>query len=323
MGMDPITIAAAAAAASSIGGAISSDRTNARNTRAYQTQQGLINSRAQGMMQSGTDPFAQQLMDMLKGGPNGFQAPTNITTPVIGTGMVTGNQGFNTGQDALSQMIRSGGQPFDTSKMFAALAPLDQRNIASQVAGLHGASTSLGQRFGSATLGAEGRMRGNFAQDIAARNAGIQQSAYEAAQGRTMSAAGQLQQGGLQQAGLLAQIAQANAGNSMQGQQFNSTQQQAYNQFLSAIIGQAGGFQNAQSSRNAQLLSIMAGINPAQQQPSGIPGAGSDISSMLMFLPFLRQMMPQSPINIPGYIPAPNIPSNFPTFPGYTPTPYP
>lgn len=292
MGLDPLSWAAIAAATSSAAGAISGDRASARNTRAQQAQQANINSRATGMMQTGQDPFAKMLMDMLHGGPGGFTSPTPVNAPVIGTDMVTGNQAFNTGQDALSQMIRSGGQPFDTSKLFGALAPLDNRLIASQVAGLHGAATSLGQRFGSATMGAEQRLRGNFAQDIAGRNAGIQQSAYEAAQGRTMGAAQSLQQGGLSQAGLLAQIAQANAGNSMQGQQFNSSQQQMFNQFLQSVIGQAGSFQNNQQNRNAQLLSIMAGINPAQQQPSQIPGAAGDISQLLMFLPFLRSMMP-------------------------------
>lgn len=304
MGVDPLTLGLILAGGSAVGGAVSGDRANARNTRAQQQalaaqahQQALINSMAGGQMQTGQNPFAQMLMARLNGGQGGFTAPTPLTTPNISSDFVTGNQGFNSGQDALMQMIRGGGQPFDTSKQFAALAPLDQRLIDQQVAGLRGSSTSLGQRFGTATMGAERMLRGNFAQDIAARNAGIQSSAYESAQGRNLSAAGQLQQGGLSQAQLLSQIAQANAGNQMQTGQFNSAQNQAWNQFISGVIGQAGGFQQGQQNQNAQLLAIMAGLQPggaAQFQPSGLPGAFGDIGQLLMFLPFLRGLQGQT-----------------------------
>lgn len=300
MGADPLTLGLILAGGSAVGGAVTGDRANARNSRAQQQalaaqqrQQAMVNQYAQAGMQQGQNPFAQMLMARLNGGAGGFTAPTPITAPTIDTGIATGNQGFNAGQDGFLQMLRRGGNPFDTSAQFAALAPLDQRLIDSQVAGLRGSSTSLGQRFGTATTGAERLLRGNFAQDISARNAGIQSSAYEAAQGRTMGAAQGLQQGGLQQAGLLAQIAQANAGNQMNAGQFNTTMNQGWNQFISSIIGQAGGFQNAQNSQNAQLLSIMAGLQPpgaVQGQPSQLPGALGDIGQLLMFLPFLTQM---------------------------------
>lgn len=305
MGVDPLTMGLLLAGGSQVAGAIGGDRANARNTRAQQQalaaqahQQALINSSAQGMMQQGQNPFAQMLMARLNGGPGGFTAPTALTAPTISSDFVTGNKGFNSGQDALMQMIRGSGQPFDTSKQFAALAPLDQRLIDSQVAGLRGSSTSLGQRFGTATMGSERMLRGNFAQDIAARNAGLQSSAYESAQGRNMSAAGQLQQGGLSQASLLAQIAQANAGNQIQTGQFNSAQNQAYNQFISQVLGQAGGLQQGQQNQNAQLLAIMAGLQPpgfAQSQPSSLPGAFGDIGQLLMFLPFLRGLQGGAP----------------------------
>jgi hypothetical protein len=298
MGVDPLTLGVIGAGASGLWGAANQTSANRANTRAQQQalaaqahQQAIINSLAQSQMQGGPNPFAQMLMARLGGGQGGFTAPTGLTAPNISSDFVTGSQGFNAGQDALMQLIRGSGQPFDTSKQFAALAPLDQRLIDSQVAGLRGSTTSLGQRFGTATMGAERLLRGNFAQDIAARNAGIQSSAFESAQGRNLAAAQGLQQGGLSQAQLLAQIAQANAGNQLQTGQFNAAQNQAYNQFIASIIGQAGGLQQGQQSQNAQLLAIMAGLPQqgfAQQQPSALPGAFGDISQLLMFLPFLR-----------------------------------
>src|SRR5215213_2579648 len=62
------------------------------------------------------------------------------------------NQAFNPGQDALMQYLRSAGQPFDTSAQFAALAPLEARDIQTQVSQLRAGAGSLGQRFGGAMM---------------------------------------------------------------------------------------------------------------------------------------------------------------------------
>jgi hypothetical protein len=343
-----------------------------------------------------------------------------IAAPTINLGAM-GSRGFNMGQDALGQMLRrspgpsvtdptlaldlqNAGQSFNNSDLFSALAPLDQRTIDTQVAGLQGSMGSLGQRFGTATLDKERQLRSDFAQNLAARNAQLQSSSFENAANRQLQALGQrgtreqfqatlplqqqaqqlataqaLMSGGQQQSSLLAQIAQANAANSLQAQtsnaqyglqaggmnqdaliraalanqgvamqaglanqgaglqaqssnagnmlqallanmgsmnqagqfgataanqagqfnagqqtqagQFNAAQQQQFNQFMQSIIGQASGMQSGQTTQNAQLLAIMAGlpgINAPQQQPSAYPGAMGDMSQLLMFLPFLQ-----------------------------------
>jgi hypothetical protein len=87
------------------------------------------------------------------------------------------------------------------------------------------------------------------------------------------------------------QAGQFNAGQQTQAGQFNAAQQQQFNQFMQSIIGQASGMQSGQTTQNAQLLAIMAGlpgINAPQQQPSAYPGAMGDMSQLLMFLPFLQ-----------------------------------
>lgn len=360
MGFDPLTIGVGLAAGSSVLGAVGQDRANARNTRAQQAalaaqqqRQAQIDSFIKPYLNSGANPFASMLMSMLNGGTPGqpgFTMPSAVPSftynpAAIDPSVVTGSQGFNTGQDAIMQMLnrgitlptdaslgedlRSAGQKFDTSDLFASLAPQDARMLDEQVAQLRGSFGTLGQRFGTAAGQQERQLRGNFIQDVAARNAGIAQTSFENAanrnlQGLTLQAqreqflsqlplmqgqyqlslADALQRGGLDQAGLLAQIAQANAasqnaagqfnaGQQAQTSQFNAGQSQLWNQFLSSVIGQAGGLQQNQQSLNAQLLAIMAGQQPAgvvQQQPSPYPGAIGDIGQLLMFLPFLNSL---------------------------------
>lgn len=307
MGMDPLTIAVAASAASGLYGAFSGNKTAQNNLNAQQQKQEQINSFAMPYLQQGENPYAAQLKKMLTGGAGGFQAPTTqqaftFNPTLADPSSVAGTQGFNAGQDSYMQLLKTGGSPFDTSKMFETLAPLDQRLIDQQVAQLQGSAGSLGARFGTANADREAMLRRDFTQNIAARNAGIQQQSYESAQGRSMAAAGGLQQGGLQQMGLLQQLAQFNAGTQNQaGQfnagaqtqagQFNAAQSSAWNSFMSQILGQAGGFQNQQQGFNNQLLGIMAGVPTPQGQPNQVPGALGDISQLMMFMPFLRQAM--------------------------------
>lgn len=351
MGMDPLTIGLGLSAAGGLYGAFNQNKTNTQNYNAQQSaaaaqtaRQGQIDKYVQPFLSQGQNPFASQLMQMLNGGVGGFKSPTpqtpftynpasyNPSMVQPGTA-ATGTQGFNAGQDSYMQLLKSGGSPFDTSSMFSALAPLDQRAIDQQVAQLQGSQGSLGSRFGTATADRESNLRRDFLQNITARNAGIQQQSYEAAQGRVANAAGGLQSGGLQQMSLLAQIAQANAGaqnqagqfnagsanqagqfnagQEMQTGQFNQAAQQTWNSFMSQILGQAGGLQAQQQGQNAQLLSIMAGLQPPgvpQQQPSALPGGLGDIGQLLMFLPFLRGMGGggagnRAPVNSP-YLPA-------------------
>lgn len=345
MGVDPLTIGLGLAAGSSVLGAVTGDRANARNNRSAQTaqqyalqQQQLINQQAGGLMQQGQNPFSSMLLSMLNGGGAGglgkggfgFAQPQNVQgytydptsytgstiglpqninaqqlapgqanlnmIPQLSAQMLTpgaiGSQGFNSGQDALMQMLnrspgpsvndptlglelQQAGQSFNNSDLFGALAPLDQRLIDTQVAGLQGSLGSLGQRFGTTTLDKERQLRSDFAQNIAARNAQLQSTSFENAAQRQLQALGQrgtreqfmatlplqqqaqqlntaqaLQQGGLQQSGLLSQLFQANQG---------------------------AGLQAGQANQGATLQALLANLQ-AQQQ-TGLANQSTDLAS--------------------------------------------
>jgi hypothetical protein len=430
---DPVTWgilgSAAVGAGSSIYGANQTNKTNQANFNAAQQQQSLINNQAQSMMQQGTNPYAQALMQMIsqmrppemqgqvQGGPVGiggggfgglrspigrgglyslggntlfsqqgagvdrgdhildnadtgisadiggstggmnngptYYPPQTINTPVdpgrmqfpqgnmyqynpvnapnfkptmLGAApmnainladlftpqvggvpqsqaaqagpvqQVTGTQGVNAGQDALMQMMNKdigaprndflGGQlqqlgmgdsQFDNSNLFAAMAPLDQRVIDEQVSQLQGGKGSFGQKFGSQTRKQETDLRSQFAQNITARNAGIQQQSFEAAQGRRMGALGQL--GGLEQfygqmpfqnAALQLQAAQG-AGQLGQGSAGLNLQAQLANQqaglqtgLQNAAFQQQTGQFNAGNSLQAQLAQAQLGLQAGQ-----------------------------------------------------------
>lgn len=172
-----------------------------------------------------------------------------------GTGAL-GTAGFNTGQDALMQMLRSDprtkvdqtlegimanqGDPYNNSELFRSMGVLDQRAIDEQIGQLRGSFAGLGQRFGSSAQRQEGTIRREMTDDMMARNAQIQAAAYEAAQGRRMDAAsaltgreqfgqqlrsniaGQVQSGGLAGADVILGATTANNQARLAGQQFNA-----------------------------------------------------------------------------------------------------
>jgi hypothetical protein len=261
-----------------------------------------------------------------------IQMPGGIDLPQIGMPAVVGTQGSNAGQDGLLQMMRrdvsaprdasidpmlqSGTQQFDNSALFRALAPQDNQLLDEQVNQLRGSAGSFGQRFGSEMIKREGNMRQTFANNIAARNAGIQQQSFEAAQGRNLQGAGiqsgreqffgqipfqnaQLQQ---QAAGQAGQLGQANQGLNLQAQQFNVGQNQNAQQFnaqnaiqaslasqgIAAQIGQANasnalqaGQFNAGQQQQANLANQSAGLQAGMQ--------GQQLS--------LQQMLAQAQMN--------------------------
>lgn len=107
---------------------------------------------------------------------------------------------FNTGQDGQMQMLRSGpgsrtlqtlsetGAPFDTSKLFQALAPVRDRQLQTGIASLRGGAPGIGQRFGSAQMASERQFAGEHLQNIAAQDAATSFQAHEAAQARRLQA---------------------------------------------------------------------------------------------------------------------------------------
>lgn len=231
--------------------------------------------------------------------------------------MVTGTQGANAGQDALLQMMRrdisaprdasidpmlqSGTGSFNNSGLMDALKTQDQGLLDEQVNQLRGSAGSFGQRFGSQMMKQEGQMRNQFATNVAARNASLQQQSFESAANRSLQgagiqagreqffgqqpfqnaqlqqgAAGMAQQGGFQGQGmgLQAQLANQNAG--LQAQQFNVGTQQNAQQFnagnsLQAMLAnQQTGLQSG--LQNNQLAAQLGMFNAGNLQQAGLQG---------------------------------------------------
>jgi hypothetical protein len=188
MGMDPLTIALAASAASSLYGAYSSNKTAEKNRDAVIQHQGQVNEQLTPYLQQGTNPFAELLLRSVGGSS-------------------TGTQEFNTGQDGFMQFLNRGGAQFDNSPQFQALKTMDDLNLGEQVAQLHASAGSLGQRFGTAMNRNEALLRSNALATTGARNAGIASQSFESGAQR-----------GLQAQALLAQIL-GQAGGFQQNQQ--------------------------------------------------------------------------------------------------------
>jgi hypothetical protein len=293
MGVDPLTMAAAATVASSVVGGYGQYQAQQAADAQFRQRQ----SQGQSMMKTGKDPYQVALQQLL-----GKQdAPTQLGADQgnINTGGIMGN--FNVGQDALMQFLRSNPQnqqEFASSQAFDMLQGLDQRNQNQAVNALNANFGSLGSRFGSGAARQTSDLLANMGAQTGARNAGILQSSFENAANRRLQgmglelqgAQGLAQQGG-QMAQLAAQLGMANQSN----QQFNTTfnqgaRQQAFQNQMGGI--QAGfGMQNANDQYNMGLYSIMSGM----QAPSGngyqaaSQGLG-DIGQLMMFLPMLKQM---------------------------------
>jgi hypothetical protein len=298
MGMDPITLAAAASVTSSLIGGYGQAKAQSAAQRRFDAAQ----RQGQSMMKTGQDPYELNLQRLLQGQADPTQLSLNAGN--IDTGSILGN--FNSGQDALAQFLRAdpaNQQSFDASQSFNLLDALDQRNQNTAVGALNSNFGSLGSRFGSGAQRQTSDLLANINAQTGARNAGILQSSFENQANRRLQGLGlQLQgaQGIAQQGNAMAQLA-AQLGIANQGnQQFNTTfnqsaRQQAFQNQFSGI--QAGfGMQNANDAFNAQLFSIMQGLAAPQGNAyTAIGQTGGDISQMLMFLPFLKQLGQPAP----------------------------
>lgn len=259
--------------------------------------------------------------------PTLAQAPSNVVAPTLGAApqasfnAITGLQplqapgatqlqsisgvdvagpsigeSFNTGQDSLMQLLNrtigGGDQTFGAQQTIDALQPLDQRLINQQVSGLRGSAGSLGQRFGSSLRQDEGRLREQFAQDIAARNAQLMQSAYESGQNRQLQSlgiggqlAGQLQQSELQRAGLGQQAQLATAQNQQQANLANvSNALQARGIDVNALL--QTGLANQQTGLQTALANQQTGAQTSQfntglQQQRGLADVQNALQALL------------------------------------------
>jgi hypothetical protein len=280
---------------------------NRQANRLNQRQDQLL-EQAAGMRQTGPGAAEQQLLRLLSGDMSGMTFDPTLVDPSA----LLGQGGFNLGQDALMQMLRAtpesnanksleailagGGMPFDTSELFGALETTDRRNTNQQVAGLRAGASGLGQRFGSATQGAEVALRQGIAADTGTRNAGIQQGSHEAAQNRLLQAIAQLGARDQLQAGLAQSVQQgglsaadfllgANAQNNQFGLAGASLNQQNRSG-MAGILQQLLSAEQGRNMFNLQTLGLGAGMQPAL--PSyGYGNAANDLGQLIMFMQLL------------------------------------
>lgn len=269
--------------AAALGGFMSTRNKNKQAKRQEQYGQQQAQN-FQGMMQTGPSALEQQGQAMM----GGMTAPAAYTAQTVGGPGWTpesfnaqgalGGFGFNTGQDALMQSLRTdptaksnqalqaiiGGQgnPFDTSEMFRALGVMDQRATNTAVAQTRAGASGLGQRFGSYMARQEGDMRLRANEAAAARNAQIQMQSYGDAQQRLLASIGQLSgneqfgaQNRLAAAGQLQQAALGAGNLQLGGVQANNAAQQALaaQQIQAAGMNQQAGLQAAGLNQQGQL----------------------------------------------------------------------
>lgn len=87
---------------------------------------------------------------------------------------------------------------------------------------------------------------------------------------------------------LASQLGQFNANQRLANQQFNAQMGLQGNNQLMQLLNMGNQFQYGQQSQNAQLLALMQGLRPGQQQPSAWPGALSDIGMTMMMAQYLN-----------------------------------
>ena len=348
MGMETLALAGIGMQGiGSVAGALGQDRANRRAARGAEQHRGQVWNLGQSFMNEEANPFIGDISSLIRDMPEleEFFSP-EVKASLVGTR--TPGEGFNVGQDALMQLLRAdpsrqlnstatgflerqvatGGLPFDTSELFSRLGEVDSATINREAGAVRGSAGSLGQRFGSAIGDRETRLRTDALRDIGARNAGIQAQAYEAGQGRAMSAAGGLNQNIMQLLGLRTGAAQALAGNElnlsellqrgdlanqtatnragefnagMRLQGFDANQRaqgQRIAQLLSALQLGGGMYEQGQNRRLGAFQTMAGGPSPFQPGPSALPGAFGDMGQLLMMYPFLMDLMkkPATPV---------------------------
>lgn len=296
---------------------------NAQNNRnAY------ISQRASGMRQVGTSPYEAMLMQNM----GSFMQPSATFTPAgrdmlgvdtegIDINSILQQGGFNVGQDAIMQLLRADpnkqlgaardqmaglletGNPYNTSEMFAALQPVEDRELNQSLATLRGNAGGLGERFGSAMQTKVNDGVAQLLDNQALRRSQINMDSFENAQGRRLDAAqiigqltgqefqnaatasqatnnnldtllrGYLGNADLQMRGQLAnqseygRTQQANIDNQFTGAQFNQMARQAQLAQMLQAIGMGQGFRSTQDNYNMNLLSLEAGLPLPQANP--------------------------------------------------------
>lgn len=217
--------------------------------------------------------------------PNGYAAVQANTPDVDLTAFSGGNSAFNSGQDALSQMLRAngtlgnvaaGGTQYNNTPLFQALNAQDALGLQDQMAQLQGSFGSFGSRLGTAAMRQQGNLRNQFLTQQSARNQQIGAQSFESAQARAMQALGmqaQAAQGlggmGMNQMQMLAGLAQGNQQVGANVNLANAAAQNAAQQFFgqqglqAALANQQAGLQV--SGTNAAALNAASQFNMNNQ----------------------------------------------------------
>jgi hypothetical protein len=172
---------------------------------------------------------------------------------------------WNSGQDGLMQMLNQ--DTFDPAQLFASWEPIEQRAMNNALADSFGQASGLGQRFGSAMMREEGRVRGEGAENAAARRQETTVGLHESAQDRRLQAAQGLGNMGSQQAQLMLQ-------------------------FMSAMMGGMQGLGSLGESRGNRELGLLNMLFGFPAGGNAFPGAMTDMGGFLAMLPMLQSLMP-------------------------------
>lgn len=157
MGMDPVTIGLGLSAASGIYGAIS-------------------NNKAQNRAQNTADQNFNFQKQAFETGQRNLEQKNQMMQGLI-LPMLNGS-GFNTGQDGMMQSMRGMPDGRPDPGYLDAMRKMSMQDLSDQLGQQRGSVGSLGQRFGTAELGNEARLRERAVTGLGATyaNAGLQAS---------------------------------------------------------------------------------------------------------------------------------------------------
>jgi hypothetical protein len=305
----PFIIPAAASLIGSGISALSGSRTAANNLRAQQQRQASIDAGAatnasqinsqyggisdllksllatpynsqQASTNFGFNPLTSQQVSAGGYDPSTMALPNKVAASSINTSAITGNQGYNVGQDALMQFLRADpsgkmqgtngvlqeiaatGLPSDLSSIFASAHNVNASNNADLLASVTGTSKSVGQRFGSASQRIAGDTARRLADEQSLQNSQLALQAGDAAANRRLSAASTLGQFQLSGANSLLSSGQAQSAQILQALLANQSTDLSAQNINANLASNAGQF-NANAANQASQFGIQSQLQAA------------------------------------------------------------
>ena len=294
--MDPLTVAAIG---SQLLGGFLGNRSQARAAREQQRRYAQLQQLIQGQLQLNASPWETQAQSFLgEMSPmaefRGTTNPSQLFSQDALRQFISRDPAAQLGQagTTLADLSATGGAS-NVQDLISSIQGLQDIDLKSQVSGLRGKTTSLGQRFGS-TLGKnEAIMRSQLGARNNATLADILNQNNEANLGRRMGASSTLAQllqaGQGQRLGAMGQLRgmgefEANMG--LEGARLNSQNMENYWRTRLGALGLGGQMAGQRQAGNANLLGILGG------QTSQVPqGQNFDwLSDPIMMMYMMGQM---------------------------------